>query len=156
MRRFHDSATGGSASGRFVVTRGGSVKNLLASLMGLPLAGIDVPLELTVSADEHCENWARSFAGRTMKTRQWQSKELLIEAGGPMRFAFELNARDSGLEFKQVRAWFCLVPLPHVAAPRIQASETACENGWNVIVQMSLPVLGTMIRYEGRVSPRDA
>lgn len=154
MRQFHDSVNGGTASGRFKVSRGaGVVRNILASLMGLPQAGDDVPLELTVTADGVYEDWSRSFAGRPMKTRQWQSGDMLIEAGGPMRFAFKLTARENGLDFEFVKAWFCLIPLPRFASPRIEASETPCEDGWNASVQMSLPMLGPMIRYEGRVTP---
>jgi hypothetical protein len=70
---------------------------------------------------------------------------------GPMRFAFELIANETSVQFKLIRAWFCLIPLPRFLAPRLEAIETACECGWDVLVQFSLPLLGMLIRYEGRV-----
>ena len=156
MRRFHDAERGAKASGHFTVTRGaGWFRNGLASLIGLPVAGVDVPTKLSVDPSVHRECWVRRFGDHPMKTVQWQAENLLIEAGGPLRFGFKLIADHTSLEFELVRAWFCFVPLPRFARPQIRAIETACEDGWNVVVEMSLPVIGMMIRYGGRVQPDD-
>ncbi len=152
MRHFHDARNGSTAKGKFNVTRGpGWFRNFLASMMSLPPSGSDVPLELSVTPDGACEHWVRRFGNHSMKTQQWKARTLLIEAGGPMRFAFELLANETSVQFKLIRAWFCLIPLPRFLAPRLEAIETACEGGWDVVVQFSLPLLGMLIRYEGRV-----
>ena len=152
LRRFHDAVNGGTAKGKFKVTRGpGRFRNLLASMISLPASGSDVPLELIVKADGAREHWIRRFGNHPMRTRQWKAGPLLIEAGGPMRFGFQLIANERGIQFKLIRAWFCLVRLPRFVFPRVEATETACEGGWDVMVQFSLPGAGMLIRYEGRV-----
>ena len=152
MRRFHDAKNGITARGKFKVTRGlGWFRNFLTSMMRLPPSGSDVPMELSVTPVGGREHWVRRFGNHSMKTKQWQARTLLIEAGGPMRFAFELLANETSVQFKLIRAWFCLIPLPRFLAPRLEAIETACEGGWDVVVQFSLPLLGMLIRYEGRV-----
>ena len=152
MRQFHDSKNGGTACGQFKVTRGsGWFRNGLASLMRLPPSSPDVPLELSVQIDGNRERWIRRFGTHSMKTLQWQAGSLLIEAGGPMRFGFELIADETTIRFKLVRAWFIRIPIPHSLSPHIEAIETACDGGWDAIVQFSLPVVGMLIRYEGRV-----
>ena len=152
MRHFHDAANGGTAQGIFNITRGpGWLRNFLASMMSLPPSGSDVALELSVTPDGAREHWVRRFGKHLMKTQQWKAGTLLIEAGGPMRFGFELVANETSIQFKLIRSWFCLIPLPRFFAPRLEATETACEGGWDVVVQFSLPLLGMLIRYEGRV-----
>ena len=152
MRHFHGAANGSAAQGIFNIMRGpGWFRNFLASMMSLPPSGSDVPMDLSVTPDGPREHWVRRFGNHSMKTQQWKARTLLIEAGGPMRFAFELVANETSVQFKLVRAWFCLIPLPRFIAPRLEAIETACEGGWDVVVQFSLPLLGMLIRYEGRV-----
>jgi hypothetical protein len=152
MRHFHDAANGSTAKGIFNITRGpGWFRNFLASMMSLPPSGSDVPLELSVTPVGPREHWVRRFGNHSLKTQQWKAGTLLIEAGGPMRLGFELVTNETSIQFKLIRAWFCLIPLPRFLALRLQATETACEGGWDVVVQFSLPLLGTLIRYEGRV-----
>jgi hypothetical protein len=152
LYRFHDLKDGGVGQGTFNITRGtGWFRGFLASAMGLPPAGTDVPLQLTVTVDRGRETWDRRFGDHTMKTLQWHNGKLLIEAGGPLRLGFELIADDTFIQFKLIKAWFCLVPIPRFLAPVLKATETACEGGWDVEVEFSLPMLGRLIRYQGRV-----
>ena len=68
-----------------------------------------------------------------------------------MRFGFDLIADETTIRFELVRTWFCRIPLPRALSPRIEAIESACDGGWDVFVQFSIPVAGMLIRYEGRV-----
>ena len=152
MRNFHDSPVGGRAHGQFRVLRGyGRFRGWLASLLGFPPTASNVLLKLEVLVEDERERWIRHFGHHHMETMQWQSRNLLIEAGGPMRFGFELIVDETGLRYRLVRAWCCWVPLPRLLSPRLEAIEIHREGGWDVEVRFSLPVVGLLIRYEGFV-----
>jgi hypothetical protein len=149
---FHDAPRGNRGSGTFDVTRGpGLIPRLLATVVRLPRTGTGVPVELSVEADRNQEKWIRRFDKHPMITTQWQAGDLLIEAAGPMRLGFQLTADETGLGFEMVRAWFLLIPLPRWLSPRVTAHETATDDGWFTEVQFSLPVIGLLIRYAGRI-----
>lgn len=152
LRKFHESPGGARAQGTFHVTRGpGRLRGWLAALLGFPPTAPNVPLELQVAVEGDRERWIRRFDKHPLETLQWQSRNLLIESGGPMRFGFELIADKSSLRYRLVRAWFCLVPLPRWLSPRLEGIESHREGGWNVEVKFALPVVGMLIRYEGFV-----
>ena len=152
LQSFHDSVETRQASGTFDVTRGaGRWRSWLATLLRLPPAGTNVPVTLEVVVDGDREQWVRRFDAHLMQTWQWQSGELLIEAGGPLRLGFELVPEQDRLRYRLRRAWFCLVPLPGFLAPRIEAIEVGREDGWEVTVRFILPVVGLLIQYQGAV-----
>lgn len=86
-----------------------------------------------------------------MVTTPWQLGELLIESAGPMRLGFSIAVDETGLQLEQVRAWFLLVPLPLCLSPRVAAREAATDDGWHAEVRFSLPIIGLLIRYTGRI-----
>ena len=150
LRRFHDSSVTRQASGTFEVIRGaGRWRGWLATLLRLPPAGLEVPVTLEVAVTGNQERWVRCFDSHLMPTWQWQSGELLIEAGGPLRLGFELLPEQDGLRYRLRRTWFCLVPLPSFLAPRVEAIELGRDDGWDVTVQFTLPLIGLLIQYQG-------
>lgn len=149
LQQFHDRQFA-TAHGRFEITRGrGMLRNLLAMLAGFPRAGSDVPVELQVTAIGDREHWSRDFGGQRLETVQWDHEGTLIEAAGPIRFAFDVTADDTSMHFAMRRAWFLSLPIPRLWAPRVTAVAAMHPLGWSVDVQVRAPVLGLLIRYAG-------
>lgn len=153
LRQFHCVPAGGSAGGMFRVTRGaGPIRDLVASSMRLPPASAAVPVRLQVAAAAGRERWTRDFGAHRLVTEQWMRGELLIEAAGPIRFGFRLSASDGRMLFRMERCWLGAVPIPMFAAPRVSAWVIGEDCAWQIMVQVDVPVLGMIVRYEGELT----
>ena len=90
LKQFHDVTRKSNARGTFRVTRGsGSVRNLVATILGLPSAGERVPVHLEVVVKADREIWLRHFPGKTLKSVQWGRGNLLMERFGLGSFSCE-------------------------------------------------------------------
>jgi len=155
LRHFHDAETGASALGIFRITRGqGVVRNVLANLMALPKAGEQVTVHLKVKVERGGERWIRHFDSQCLITEQWIQNGLLVEAAGPIRFGFRLSADGESMGFEMERCWLMALPLPLFLAPRVSARVTGRETSWWAMVQVELPMIGMLARYEGEMVPQ--
>ena len=154
LRRFHDTEGGGRAKGVFQVERGrGWLRNIVASLMGFPPAGVNVPVVLEVVALRDRERWVRRFPTKTVVSTQWERDQLLIEAFGLYSFSSRLSLAGADLVYEFYQARLAGVPLPRWFAGHAEGMVTGDENGWRVVVRIFAPVLGEIVHYEGRVEP---
>jgi hypothetical protein len=154
LRRFH-SLPGGTASGRFRVTHApGRLRKLLLAVMPLPRAGDDLDVPLTVSLSGPGELWVRAFPGSPFITIQTERRGLLMERSGPVSFGFTLGVVDGAMTFTMTKFRFAGVPLPLWLGPSVSAVEVPNDNGWTVIVRVTLPLFGQMLEYHGEVTPR--
>lgn len=150
------------ASGRFQVRWSDRARaRWLARLGGLPRAGENVDVELTVTSDLEGETWRRRFGADELLTRQWEERGLLIERAGVLELSFRLSVSTGRLSFHQEGARLNVlgtrVPLPRWLAPRVAAS--AWEDGsMQVSVELSFPWVGVLCSYQGGIermeSPR--
>ena len=154
LRRFHDTPGGGRARGTLKVERAaGRLRNALASLLGLPKAGMGVPIRLEVEVEGDRERWVRHLQGRRLETVQWARGDLLMESFGPTAFSSELVVEGACLCYKFRRAWVVGILLPRRLAPVVDGRVDAGEGGWRVAVRVVAPFLGELVRYEGWVEP---
>jgi hypothetical protein len=154
LRTFHDLPDGGAAEGTFKITRGrGALRNLVADAMRLPPAAESVLVHLQVVAADGRERWIRDFGAHRLVTEQWMDGDLLVEAAGPIRFLFRLTATEHGMEFDMERCRVATVPLAMAIAPRVSARLRGLATSWQVTVQVDVPILGMVVRYEGEMSP---
>jgi hypothetical protein len=85
---------------------------------------------------------------------QTEYRGLLVERGGPVSLGFELAAGPGGMTFHVRRVWLLGARVPLACAPSVEATATADEVGWLVRVAVSVPLLGRLAHYEGRLTPQ--
>lgn len=154
LRRFHD-LDAASARGTLRITRGpGAIRERLADLLGLPAAGESVAVDLLVRTVDGVQTWIRHYGPLRIETRQWIQAGLLVEAAGPYRMGFRLEADSERLRFVFVRAWIGPVPLPRFLSLQVDATASAAPTAesWRIDVRISAPLLGLLARYEGEVT----
>jgi len=152
--------------GLFRVRRGtGFLVRAIARLLRLPAAGDGVPIRLRIEEDGAGERWIRHFGAQRLTTRQRAAGALLGERFGPLEILFRLEVVDGALTYRTVGARLPLgplgIPLPRGLRPAVEAREwvdgavegAACgSRATHVVVEVSLPWLGRLIRYEGRLA----
>jgi saccharopine dehydrogenase-like NADP-dependent oxidoreductase len=160
LRAFHGSTGYPVWQGRAVVENGRSpAAGLIRWMIGLPAAGKDVPVTVSVerSASETggAEIWTRNFAGTRFSSRlQANADGQLEEQFGGAPFALGLAIRHAQLEFPIVAGRLCGVPLPRWLLPRSEAVEAVDEKGrFRFDVKLTLPVFGVLVRYSGWLTP---
>ena len=126
------------------------VAGLLCTLVGLPAAGQDVPLTLTVTRDGR-EHWARRFGRRRYASSFVARDGLMIEQMGWLTniFRFEIVQRALHLHLVGCRALG--VPLPAWLRPRCHAIETTDSDALTFDIPISMPGFGPVIHYRGRL-----
>jgi hypothetical protein len=94
IRRVHTSHSIIRASGRLRVEDGRPfLARMLARMLRLPRPTAAAETQLMVTVGPECEHWRRTFNGRHLKTRQYESNTSeLAEQFGVLEFRFRLDA----------------------------------------------------------------
>ena len=162
VRAAHGDGATSVFQGTFRVTRGGNLAaRLFAPLLRAPPAGDDVPVRLIVEAfDDGTERWLRWFGDHLLTTSQRRADDgTLRERFGPLDLAFDLVADANGVDYRQTAARLRCGPvslrLPRWLSPRVAAREEVAagargdELRTHVRVELSLPVVGRIVTYDG-------
>lgn len=160
VARIHFSTVSSAASGEFVVERpGGFLGRLLGRVLRFPAAGDRVTVSLFIVRSEHEEVWLRVFGRQLLVSTQRAARGALVERFGPFEVVFELGVRDGVLCFDQHAARLALgrlgVSLPRAVAPRVHARVAGDDRATHVDVSISVPGLGTLLRYGGSLDELD-
>ncbi len=154
LRDFHDVETTWSGRATFKITRGrGVLRNVIASLGGLPQAGEAVPLRLTIRAEGEGERWVREFGSKRLESVQRAWDGLLVETFGAVTLGFRLVAEPPALRLEPARLWVGGIPWFHRLAPYGDGVEVGEPDGCAVVATAYAPLLGMIVRYEGLVRP---
>jgi hypothetical protein len=167
VRRFHAADQDVVGHGTLRVEQSNfKFGRLVARLMRMPRTMGDTPVVLTIRREANranrppCEQWCRSFAGEIMASSQTTDGTYLLERIGPLEFCFDLDIAEQRLRFNHIRTRARLgglrLGIPRLLSPTIQASVGATATGeqLDVSVEISAPVLGTLLHYTGHVTPR--
>ena len=159
VRELHRFALQRRSTGRASVTRG---TNPLARLVGLivsfppPIA--DGPVEVVMSRDDAgVETWRRDFDGHRFSSTQelgrgrWDG--LIVERFGQVAIGLATVEIDGSLHVVP-RRWSVLgVQMPLALGPRVKAFEHGADGRFNFDVELSLPLIGHVVRYRGWLVP---
>jgi hypothetical protein len=146
------------AHGQADIERGpGLLAGLVAALFGLPEPARDAPTSVRFEARDGVETWTRTFAGRVMRSHQWQGEGrwegLLCESFGPFTFGLALLTGDGRLRLV-VRRWALGgVRLPLALAPRGDVFEEEIGGRFRFSVTIAAPWIGPIVHYRGWLAP---
>jgi hypothetical protein len=68
-------------------------------------------------------------------------------------FSSTLAVDGSRLHYQFGRAWFAGIPIPRRLGPSVETCVDAGDAEWRVMVRISAPLFGELVRYEGWVEP---
>jgi len=153
----HDIAGRVEARGTASITRGAGVLSRLVAV----LARFSPPAKMTsltvrFVVRDGVETWTRMFGAHTFSTTQYEGSArdagLLCERFGPFTFGIALVSAGGRLAFVS-RRWSAFgVPLPLSLAPRFDAYESVEDGRFRFYVELSHPLAGLIVRYEGSLS----
>ncbi len=159
LRAMHTVKVSRIAHGEAHIERGrGLLAGLVAALFGFPKASQAAPTSVHFEVRDGVETWTRSFAGRIMRSRQWQGagrwEGLLCESFGPFTFGLALVVEAGKLRLI-LRRWalFGILALPVALAPRGHAFEAEEGGRFRFDVAIALPLIGMIVRYRGWLLP---
>ena len=135
----------------------------ISRLARLPAVGEAVEVRLQVTAREEGEEWRRTFAGHPLVSMQSNRVDgLLAESMGIVEMWFRLEVAGGSLNYQTVRASLRFgslrVPLPYWLSPCVRAWEKSVGdmNQIHVSVDVSFPLLGRLIAYDGLLTQIEA
>lgn len=161
IRAFHANDAEPVWQGRAEVARGkGRAIDLLCRFFGLPAAGTELPVTVSVArgdpSDDACEIWTRNFAGQRFHSRLSVDRHgELREAFGPFSFTLAAEGTRKDLSLP-IAAWRVFgLTLPRFLMPSAEARETVDEDGrFRFDVRLTLPFFGLLAHYRGWLKPR--
>ncbi len=153
VKRLHDGGSRAYLGHAEISGKAGLLHRLLRQIMGFPMNGSDVVVEVAIEVEGDDEIWTRNFAGTNFSSRIRQAPDdpaLQEECFGPLCFGFDLSCRGGGLDLR-LRRWRCLgVAMPAFLGPRITGRENEeCPGRFCFDIQIHLPLLGHLIGYSG-------
>lgn len=136
-------------TGQARVTRGGALANALANMVGLPHASDRV--EMTVEGDHLPDRviWNRRFGEQRFVSSFRLRYGRLIEPVGPFHLQLRLEVRDHRLHYVLERVTLFGISVPRSLAPDLEAWEGERDGRYEFAVEVRLPVIGRLVRYEG-------
>lgn len=145
-------------TGRARVTRGSSaLSRLICRLVGFPPAADDIPVTVTITRHGASETWLRDFDGKRFRSHMSLAgppgSGIVQERFGPLAFDIHLSEVDGALHFPVHRGRFLGLPVPRWLLPVSTASETGKNGAFLFDVKLSMPGIGLLVRYEGRLEP---
>lgn len=158
LKIVHGSAARLRVSGRASITRGsGLLARVAARVFALPHASDDVPISVVFERTPTEEKWTRDFDGQTFATTLFEGRNanagLLCERFGPFVFAMAPVVDAARLNLL-VRRWSLLgCPLPRALAPGGETFEEDDNGVFRFHVEMSVPLVGLIVRYKGWLIP---
>ena len=130
----------------------GPLAAMVARIMGFPTAQAACPAEVAIQADGERSIWRRRIGGHA-----FASVLSSPQAGGRVRERFGPLSMDLGLTPEHGRLVYRVegwrlgpIPLPRALGPSTRAHEEVDAEGRFVFdVEISLPVVGRLVRYRG-------
>jgi hypothetical protein len=140
------------------------VGKLIAKVIGFPKSGNTVPIKVSVesrpNSEGHAiERWTRTIGKRSFSSALFAGsgkfEHLLCEQFGPARFAIALERDGDDLHW-EMRSWTMFgISMPLWLAPRSTANERIVNDRFYFSVDLSHPLVGRIVRYQGWLVPHD-
>jgi hypothetical protein len=156
VRALHDLRGTMTWQGRADVERGRALlSRIVAALAALPSRGADQALLVTFTTCASREIWSRRFGRSHFRSVQYERRGHLNERVGPTTFVFTPIASAQGLALRLDGFRVFGVPLPQLLHPRVRTFEHDHAGRYHFEVEVTLPVVGLLVRYAGWLEPTD-
>jgi len=124
---------------------------LLALIMGLPKS--NPVAELVVVAWHFPDQivWSRNFDGKTFESTFKRDEDFLVEQMGPLSLYLQPMCEGGRLVYRLIATQIGPIALPRFFAPSMNAWESEKDGKYAFEVDVSLPLLGRLVRYAGQL-----
>lgn len=125
---------------------------IAAKVVGFPAAATDISVDVTITADEHTENWQRAFGGKTFNSvMSIDEGGFLQESFGPLSMRLGLRFENGKLHYPVIKGQlFGWIPIPTLLLPKSLAHEGVDEEGrFTFDVLLKPPFGGRIAHYKG-------
>lgn len=156
VKELHSQSVVSQWSGLANVRRGdGLLNKIICTCFSFPHTADNVPVEVSITPQGHCERWVRNFNGKVFSSFQRKGKDknefLLIETFGVINVSVALVVEEDKLFFVPRRWSIFGIPLPAFLLPKGRSFETG-ENGLFVFnVEIFMPIIGLIVSYSGNL-----
>jgi len=131
------------------------VGRLVARMFGMPSGDEQVSIKVIIERlADGTERWSRIYPTHTMRSvfrKPDPDTRSVLEIFGPFRFRTRILPNPTGLSLVLDRAWIGGLPLPRAVMPRADAVETADGDAHCFDVTVTLPLIGRLCHYHGRL-----
>jgi hypothetical protein len=161
IRQLHSIDGESTFVGECSVERGGHpLAWLIAGSIGLPAAGANQEIHVTLIQRGDQERWIRQVGKRRFSSTQGpapaEHESLIRERFGPIAVCMALDVDDGCLHYL-VRRWTLFgIPLPKAIGPRARAVESVDQGRFHFDVEIRHALCGLIVRYHGTLSPATA
>lgn len=153
---------GGKLSGAVDISYGSGTAGLigkrLAKKLGIPTNCNESPLQVSINHNDTGLLWDRTFGhSHEMKSVFTPHGSFpdgyWVESSGNISLFLGVQIIDGGWHWVQKRMEFKGVPLPLSIFPKTTAYKTIVDGRYVFSVSFTLPVLGKLLSYSGRLVP---
>ena len=137
----------------------GLLARLVMALLGLPRPGRDVPVEVLFEPLPGARQaWRRRFGDRRYASIVWPHEAdgagLLAERLGVFTLIYRLEVEPRGLVWRGRSCRILGMPAPDWLMPRILCIESADGGRFTFDIDVTMPLIGWLIRYRGWLCER--
>ena len=151
---------GGNLEGEVEIAYGqglaGMIGGRLAKKMNLPEAGTH-QLVVSISHDRDGLHWGRSFNNENVVLSVFKPVGSIdnghwVETTGPLTMHLTVDVNNGGWYWRCRKVRFLGVPVPIWLIPKTNAYKVIEEGQYRFHVEFSLPVVGSLVSYQGLLS----
>ncbi|WP_166943963.1 SDR family oxidoreductase [Sphingopyxis panaciterrae] len=160
VQDLHGSGASRRWHGAAEVRRGrGLLARAAARVFGFPKAAARVPVTVDFAPEGGGERWTRTFGEMSFSSLQspgtGRNAQLLVERFGPLAFAMALVVEGGRLHLVP-RRWSAFgIPMPRFLLPDGTSFESEQDGKFHFAVEISAPLIGLVVAYEGMLEPAD-
>jgi len=118
-------------------------------LMQLPPDGPAQNLRVQFRADDGREHWTRIFGDKKFYSLQYAKGDALLEKINIITLAFRVTATPEKLALVLQQVYLLGLPVGTIFRPNVVAEEYAEDDIFKVRVNVTLPLFGLLVRYDG-------
>ncbi len=158
VKRLRDSDQSREWHGEAEITPSGhALGRLIARAFSFPTKARTCPVSVRFDPDETGELWTRDFGGQIMVSHQsfgkTRDQHHMVERFGPVAVALALVVKEGKLHFIPRHIRLFGLNLPGWMLPKGDSYETEIDGRFRFHVEIRVPVLGRLVRYQGWLTP---